>query len=144
MDYSLRSAVPNDFEFVKYIHHETLREYVEPLWGWDEKYQDEQIREMFVPEKFFIVQVQNKDVGILVTEDKGTDIFLASISIIPSFQRKGLGKKIVLDVMKKAEAENKYVSLQVLRTNHLAKKLYLGLGFKPAGETEFSYQLSNV
>jgi len=137
--YTLREANENDFEFVRTIHHRTLRQYIEPIWGWDECQQDDQVRKIYDPKKFFIIQKYAKDIGILATEDRGIELFFASISIIPEVQRNGIGSQVIQDIIKEAKHRKIPISLQVLKTNILAKKLYERLDFKLTSETNTHY-----
>jgi putative acetyltransferase len=141
LKYTLRQAVEADFEFVKTLHHETLREYVEPLWGWDEVVQDQQVREIFKPQEFKIMEIDRREIGILVTEHGKEEVVLASISIIPILQGMGIGTKVIKEVLRIAREKGLTVSLAVLKTNSSAKKLYERLGFKSTGETESHWQM---
>jgi ribosomal protein S18 acetylase RimI-like enzyme len=65
---------------------------------------------------------------------------LIQIQIDPRYQGKGLGKKILKDLINEAIYEGKSISLHVLKTNK-AQKLYLSLGFEIIGEDEHSYHM---
>lgn len=140
--YNLRPAKEADFDFVKNIHHQTLRDYVEPIWGWDEKFQDDQVKKRFIPERFQIVTQGAKDIGILVVEHNEREFFITSISITPRLQSRGIGRKIICDIVTRAKAEGKCTSLQVLKTNKPARKLYERLGFHVLAESEYHFQMS--
>lgn len=64
--------------------------------------------------------------------EQENEIPLASIRLLPKFQNRGIGTKIILDLIEKS---NKPVKLKVLKVNP-ARKLYERLGFKVSGETE--------
>lgn len=139
MDYSLRPARPSDLEFVVSLHHETLREYIEPIWGWDQKTWDGFVKDWFKPEKVKIVQINSKDVGLLVVEERESEIYFESVSLTPSLQGQGIGSKIVSDVVKQAAAKNLPINLDVLKTNDGARRLYERVGFRVCGETDAHY-----
>lgn len=39
MDYKIRAATPDDHDFIYKLKAESVRPYVEKIWGWDETYQ---------------------------------------------------------------------------------------------------------
>ena len=57
----------------------TLRDYVEPIWGWSEERQDEIVARWFKPERIQIIRQKGKDVGLIVVEKRADDIYLESI-----------------------------------------------------------------
>jgi len=127
---NFRDANEFDYDFVKNLHHLTLKEYIEPIWGWDETEQDQALRKWFNPAKVKIIQDINKEIGIVVVIHRQKDIFFESISIIPGYQKQGLGTKIIKNIIDEAKKKQMPIVLQVLKTNHKAKKLYERLGFK--------------
>ncbi len=114
-NYFLRKASELDFEFVRTIHHQTLREYIEPIWGWSEVQQDSHVKRIFSPEKFQIIQYD-------------TSINLESISIVPELQDKGIGSKIIQQIIAEGETRRLSIYLEVLKSNTPAKRLYKRLG----------------
>ncbi len=141
MSYTLRQADESDFEFVKKLHHETLREYVEPIWGWDEDRQDQFVKNWFKPERIKIVQVKTINAGLILVAERKEDIFLESISITPKLQGKGIGSAVIRDVMLQAKQKNRPLRLQVLKTNPNARRLYERLGFVLEDTTDTHFEL---
>jgi ribosomal protein S18 acetylase RimI-like enzyme len=135
-EYALREAAPEDLPFVLDLHHRTLREYIEPIWGWDKAKWDEIISNWFKPERVQLIQQHATDIGILVVEPREEELFFESISLLPDFQNKGLGSLIIQNVLRDARDSKKPVRLEVLKTNIPAQKLYLRLGFRVYETTE--------
>jgi ribosomal protein S18 acetylase RimI-like enzyme len=140
-EYSLRPATSEDFSFLRELHRQTLKPYVEQLWGWDEQQQENLLRERFAPEKLQVIQIAGKDTGILQVETKPNEVFLGNILLAPEFQRRGLGGKIVGDVVAQATARGLPVALTVLKPNP-AKRLYERLGFQVMREDDVRYFMS--
>lgn len=141
-EYSLRPATSADFSFLRELHRQTLRPYVEQIWGWDEQQQENLLRERFAPEKLQVIQIAGKDTGILQVETKPNEVFLANILLAPEFQKRGLGRKIVSDVVEQAKVRGLPVALTVLKPNP-AKRLYERLGFQVTKEDEVRYFMSH-
>jgi len=127
--YSLRQATGDDFAFLYDLHRTTIREAVEATWGWDEAFQHRRFREHFDPAGSQIIVVDGRDVGVLQVEEWGDEVFLGLIEIALSHQGRGLGTRVIKDVMAVAHAEKRPVHLHVLRTNPRARRLYERLGF---------------
>ncbi|HLM00911.1 MAG TPA: GNAT family N-acetyltransferase, partial [Pyrinomonadaceae bacterium] len=66
--------------------------------------------------------------------EKKDETALVSIRLLPEFQNRGIGTKLIKDVLAASIAKNKPVRLQVLKINP-ARNLYERLGFEISGET---------
>ena len=139
--YALRSALKADLAFVTALHHDTMREYIEPVWGWQQERWDRFVENWFDPGRAKIIQKDAIDVGILVTDEQSSLVYLESLSIVRPYQGQGLGTQVIQDLILAASAQCLPVVLDVLKTNVRARMLYERLGFKPCGESETSDRL---
>jgi ribosomal protein S18 acetylase RimI-like enzyme len=140
--YSLRQAFPSDLPFVTSLHHETLKEYIAPIWGWDEKQWDGFIAAWFKPERVQIIVWDDVDVGILVVEQFDSHYLFESISVSPHLQNRGLGTTVIRDVIARADKLHLPIKLDVLKSNILARRLYDRFGFTVIGENEAHIQMA--
>lgn len=95
-------------------------------------------RVLYQFDKAHIIFLHHHPIGLLKinrTEDK-TEVL--QLQIDPEQQGRGLGKKILKDILDEASETGKTVTLSVLKTNK-AQNLYSALGFKIVGEDEHSY-----
>jgi len=136
--YEFRPYTKNDYEFVYDTKKTAYKIYVELNWGkWDEEAQ----REMFV--KF--IETYGKDIKIIMFEGKTAGFYhgenlpnnayeIGNICIIPECQGKGLGTRILKDVL----AEHKYqdIYLRYFKQNPVVK-LYERLGFQMLEELPY-------
>jgi ribosomal protein S18 acetylase RimI-like enzyme len=133
---TLRPATANDFELAKRIHHTTLREVVDRVWGWDEAQQDDLFRTTFRPETMQIIQVGAKDAGVLAVETpRPGEVFLANIQILPEYQNRGVGTQLLKGLIDEARRTKTRLTLKVLRPNP-ARRLYERLGFSVVAEDD--------
>jgi len=137
----LRLATPDDSEFLYNLKKQTLKEYITQIWGWNEKDQRDYYKKIFEPDKYHIIQQNGEDIGCLSIEEQHNKIMLNIIEITPEYQNKGIGSKLIRDLIKKGSQENKTIELQVFKVNQRAFKLYRTLGFKLVNETETHYQM---
>lgn len=133
--YNLRPSTFEDFTFVREIYHTILKDQVEPIWGWDDTFQEVQNNNSFKPQEFEIIEVDGKSVGILETERLSDAIYMKSISIQPEFRGRGIGTKVLSSLIDKGRDLNFGIVLRVLKTNTDAKRLYERLGFQTYEET---------
>jgi len=76
-----------------------------------------------------IILHNKKSIGRLYTWESLNEIKIIDISILPEYQRKGFGTKILQQILNKAIQAEKKVSLHVITSNP-ALKLYERLGFR--------------
>jgi ribosomal protein S18 acetylase RimI-like enzyme len=139
-DIDYRAAQTEDYEFLFSLHREVMREYVEYTWGvWDDVVQRDDFRKQFIPSHLQIIQFQGRDIGVLFIEDRVEEIFIASLEILPEYQRQGIGSSVMQGLFEAAAKQNKPVALQVLKVNRRARSLYQRLGFGITGENDTHY-----
>jgi ribosomal protein S18 acetylase RimI-like enzyme len=132
---SFRQIVSDDFDFLWRLHNAALKVYVEKTWGWDEERQRELFAENFNAINGELIVVDDADAGYLWTIEKETETLLVSIRLLPEYQNKGIGTKVIKNVLTKSK---KPVRLQVLKINP-AQNLYKRLSFETVSETEMHF-----
>ncbi|AQS36908.1 acetyltransferase (GNAT) family protein [Shewanella psychrophila] len=85
-----------------------------------------------------LIVFYGETIGTLKYREDDGKVEIMQIQIHPSLQGQGLGKKVVQQVLTKAD--NRAVELTVLKGNP-ALKLYQRLGFIITGEDEFEYHM---
>jgi ribosomal protein S18 acetylase RimI-like enzyme len=128
-----RRASEDDRLFLWRLHRDTLRAYVEPIWGWDDERQWSLFRDQRDLSKYEVVMHDGRDIGCLRVDERPDDLCLDYIAILPSDQGRGFGTQLVIDVLQRATARQLRVRLSVLKSNP-ARRLYLRLGFHVTGE----------
>jgi ribosomal protein S18 acetylase RimI-like enzyme len=139
-DITLRPASRDDYDFLWALLVDTLRPYVEATWGWDEGYQRTRFRDHFDPARREIVLADGAAVGVISVERREDSIFLSTIGITSAYQGRGIGTRLIQDLLEEAGARGVPVELQVLKVNP-ARALYERLGFGVAGESETHWQM---
>jgi len=129
-----RHATDGDADFLYALYVETMKEYVDRTWGWDDTFQVSVFRKNYVPDNIQIITFSGEDIGMISLEERTDDVFLRAIEIRPTLQHQGIGAKIVQQVINDAALKLKPVHLQVLKVNP-AKSLYGRLGFSVIEET---------
>lgn len=131
-----------DYDFVYEVKKNAYKKYVEECWGtWNEEDQRTYFEKFIttVRNNAYIIMDGNTKIGFYNGEvlDNG-NYEVGNICIIPEYQGKGIGSKILKDILD--ENKDKDIEIQYFKQNPVGK-LYERLGFVPSGETEFHYQM---
>lgn len=87
--YTLRQAEQADYDFLYHLHKETMQAYVEATWGWNEEWQREYFDRKWDPCRRQIIQVNGRDAGVLVVDNRQGEHYLGLIELLPEFQGAG-------------------------------------------------------
>ncbi len=139
--YTFRQATDRDFEFLFALHRESMRAYIEPIWGWHEEWQAEYFRQKFEPAGRRIIRIDGTDAGVLVVEERPGEMYIALIELLPKFQGRGVGTAIINRLKAEASDKGLSVSLHVLNTNKPARRLYERLGFRASSEEQYRIKM---
>lgn len=143
--YKLKKYSNNYYNFVYEVKKEAYKKYVEENFGeWNEEIQKEYFDKFIndVKENAYIIEYDNKDVGFYngeVIENGNYEI--GNICIIPEYQGRGIGTKILKKVIKQNIDRN--IKLQYFKQNPVGK-LYQRLGFVLVGESKYHYQMEKL
>lgn len=122
-------ATDDDFDYCENIHHEGMRPYCEPLWGWDENFQHERYRRLWMPNRIKLLVLDDSRIGYIETEANDNVIKLVNIFVNPILRKQGIGSKVINHLIDESRGKFSRITLNVLHNNP-AKKLYEKLGFK--------------
>jgi ribosomal protein S18 acetylase RimI-like enzyme len=126
-DIALRPATADDAEFFFDLHEASLGPYVDQIWGWDDEEQRAYLARHLVLQRVRVIVVDGVDVGRLDVEEGDDEVFLALIELAPDHQGRGIGGRLIRDLLDRADG--KRVTLSVLEVNRRAYQLYRRLGF---------------
>jgi ribosomal protein S18 acetylase RimI-like enzyme len=126
MEFTLRPATADDLPFLWRLREAAMRPVYEPAEGWDEAVQRERAAESIAGR---IVLVGGEPAGALTVKDRGHELHLAWVAVLPRLQGQGLGTALVRLAQAEAAAAGRPLSLHVLPSNP-ARQLYERLGFE--------------
>nr|WP_315026874.1 GNAT family N-acetyltransferase [uncultured Chryseobacterium sp.] len=137
LDLHYKKADHTDIDFLLHLRMKTMNPHYETS-GLSTDRETTLQRVLYQFEKANIIFLDNQPIGMLKIDRTFTHIEVLQLQIDPDQQGKGLGKKILSDILEEASLAGKTVSLSVLKTNK-AQHLYSSLGFQVVGEDERSY-----
>jgi len=135
---TLRPATLDDKEFLWRLHRETMRQYVDQTWGWEDSWQRQRFEENFNPTSIQIIECERQPVGLMRLERRDDEIFLSLIEIAPEFQNRGIGSQLIRELFRECDSTRRPMRLFVLKVNP-ARRLYERLGFVCVEETATHY-----
>ena len=139
---TVRKYTNKDYKFVYEVKKNAYKNYVEECWGaWIEEDQQKYFQNFInkVKDNTYIIQYDIKDIGFYngeILENHNYEV--GNICIIPEYQGKGIGTKILKDILEKYKDTD--IEIQYFKQNPVGG-LYERLGFEKSGETNFHYQM---
>ena len=142
MDYKIRIATPNDHDLIYTLKAESVRPYVEKIWGWDEDYQKKDFDSDFSNfEQFHVIEIDNSFVGFVQCYFEFPYFEVVEIHLFPECRGKGIGSDILRYLQKVCVAQDRKIRIGCFKENHRAKQLYQKLGFVQTEETDTHFIL---
>ncbi|AOW14172.1 hypothetical protein LPB72_06380 [Hydrogenophaga crassostreae] len=133
--FSLRPSAAIDAPFVFSTIEETMREHVIATWGrWDGSRVRHEAAKLSCSNAAQITEVAEQPAGLVVVERLQTHIQLEQLLILPAYQRKGIGRVLIVDLAQEAQARSIPVCLRLLAVNP-ARSFYEKLGFRVTAST---------
>jgi len=118
---SKRQATGGDRELVQAIHHRAYRDVVERQYGrWDETVQEKYFDTAWVAAAHEIILCDNVACGYCSIESRADELFVAELVIDPAFQGRGIGTRVMEEVINDAVARGLPVRLQTHLVNRAA------------------------
>jgi len=136
MEFQLRPALPEDFDLTLQIKAQSLKPYIDLIWGWDDQQQYDYHEKNYRPEDIRMILLKDEEVGYLEVTETEEFIWLKNIFIVEDHQNKGIGGDILKQELKDAGLKNKPIRLHVFKINKKAQALYERLGFRVVGKKD--------
>jgi len=143
-DIKFSSVSAEDIQFGYNLWKLTQKEYLEKIISeWNDEFQlknykDERIRNL---ENNYIIKYKENSIGWMEYELLKDYIYINQLHIIPEYQNKGIGTKILNEYFVYGKKENKNIFLEVLQGNDRALEYYKRIGFNEYDECSISKTL---
>lgn len=111
---TLRPATAADYAFLADLHRQTFAGYTAQTWGWNEGRLTAEFRQAFESSVRQVVYLERQAIGSLVVADEGDSLFLDYLAILPTYQRTGIGTKLIQMILDKVARRAIAVRLHVL------------------------------
>ena len=129
---------PSAFEFAFLAKKEALGPHVAVKWGWDDEYQRRVHSERWVTKSFFRILTDGEAAGTVAIDESPSHIQFGEFYLLPPFQRRGVGGKVLASVIETSAEKHLPVRLECLKWNP-ALSLYKRAGFIVTHESDTHY-----
>ena len=144
MNVNRRAPTEADVEFARELHAACYREVVIAQFGsWDPVLQAGFFQQKWGEGGFEIVELDDVPIGVVATQWGPDHLFVSEIQIDPAHQGRGVGTRIMDELIAEATSRRLPVRLQVLRQSR-ARRWYERLGFAQTGETSTHWTLERA
>lgn len=123
------------FEFAFQAKKQALGPHIIVKWGWDEAYQRRVHSERWAAKSFFRIVFEGEAVGTVAIDEWPTHVQIGEFYLLPEFQRKGIGGKVLATVMERSIQRQLPLRLECLKWNP-ALSLYQRAGFVVTSESD--------
>ena len=135
MELSRRQATESDKAFVREAMRRAYRDVVIHQFGtWDDNHHNRRFDDKWLYGGFEVVELAGESIGAIWTTYEASYVRLRDLFLVPAFQGRGIGSRLMNDELTKARRLGKPLRLRVLKENR-ARALYRRLGFSDCGET---------
>ncbi|MEO8466537.1 MAG: GNAT family N-acetyltransferase [Gammaproteobacteria bacterium] len=142
MRYRLVRAVVRDQRWLDQLRRSVYRDLFFATFGhWDEARHVRHTAECWDLGQISIIEVDGARVGMIQILDQAALVEVGELQIQPSHQNRGIGSRILSDVVDQAHKRGKTVTLSVALQNARAYEFYRRCGFQQAAQTETHNQL---
>ena len=135
-----RPARESDRRFCYEVKRAALGPYVERTWGWDEAFQQEFHTADWQRRRPDVVVLDGEDAGTVQYTRREGGYHLGEFYLLPRHHGRGIGSRLLRQMLGRADAEGVPVRLEVLKVNP-ARSLYERHGFRVCGETETHFRM---
>lgn len=142
MRYRLLQAAANDQRWLDQLRRSVYRELFVAAYGsWDEERHVRHVNECWGRGHISIIEVGGERVGMVQLLDQTGFLEIGELQIQPSHQNRGIGSRILSDIVDQAHKRGKSVKLSVALKNERANDFYQRCGFRHVSQTETHNEL---
>ena len=112
MEYIIRSATPDDYDLIYILKSQSVRPYVEKIWGWDENYQQNDFdRDFSQIDQFKVIEINGEFIGFVQYHLEHSRYHVVEIHLLPEYRGNGLGSNILKAIQEICIAQGKKIQL---------------------------------
>lgn len=130
---TLRPATRGDRAFVERLYFDTMQPLLSALNEWDQTTARRRFHNGYHQKDACIIMDGSAPLGWMQVTETPKALVLNQIHLVPEVRGHGIGSRLIQDLMARATAGGRGVTLAVVRNNP-ALKLYERLGFSVVGE----------
>jgi ribosomal protein S18 acetylase RimI-like enzyme len=119
----------------------SLRQHIEPAFGWDLDLQRRRFDQEYPSGNVSIVMFEGRRAGFLSVDPRSESVHVSLLLLEPEFQGLGIGRRVMDRVWVQSFEEQRPVTLSCFRSNQRALRFYEGIGFEVRAVDEYFVNL---
>jgi len=139
-EFRLRAAKPGDYLFALSLYMEGAKRHLSKIGLWDRPRIATKFRNGYKLAPARIICVGDRPIGWIQVADLVSRLHLRQLHLIRDFRGRGIGTRLIGDLLAGADALGKPVTLDVMHGNP-ARLLYLRLGFRQMSQDAAKRQM---
>jgi len=145
MRITLRPAQRTDEAWLEGVRRAAYQDLFKATWGgWDETRHRRHFEESWRRGHISIIESDGVSVGMVQVFDGADTVEVGEIQILPRYQNRGIGRRVLVDVIDAAHKIGKRVLLSLGLKNDGAYRLYGSLGFHELSRSDTHIHMSCV
>jgi GNAT superfamily N-acetyltransferase len=140
MEFALRPATADDFQFAFAVKRDALGPYVAQRWGWDDDVQLLHHQGQWTEKPWQVILRAGERVGTVSVHWRPTHLQFGEFYIAAPHRRQGLGTAVLRASLEEADGRRLETRLEYLKWNPVAS-LYARHGFRIVSENDIHYFL---
>lgn len=133
MDLIVRLATAEDAPFLRALNRAAYEELAVRIFGcWDEAVKRDKFESKLARGGFRVIVLGSERVGAILSVDGNRHVTSRDLMVLPQFQRRGIGSRMLELEIARATALQKPIRLHTSRFNE-ARRFYLRHGFAETG-----------
>jgi ribosomal protein S18 acetylase RimI-like enzyme len=142
MRYRLLRTTDRDQRWLDQLRRSVYRElFLETFGSWDEALHVQQASECWDRGYISVIEVAGERVGMVQMFDRDGFVEVGELQIDPEHQERGIGGRVLSDVVEQAHKRGKTVTASIMRENGRALGFLQRYGFELAEQTETHHRL---
>ncbi|WP_240349386.1 GNAT family N-acetyltransferase [Halomonas binhaiensis] len=131
-------ACTRDYDFAFSVKKDALGPHIERQWGWDEEYQLRIHEQRWREKPWFLIYLGEQKVGTVSLQEAPSTLRFGEFYISSKWRGKGIGTRVITDVVSRCDIENRTCKLEYLKWNPVGS-LYKRHGFEVVDENDIHY-----
>ena len=136
MEITARPALSEDRDAIRHLYEQTMREYIEAIWGWDQSWQDKDFASALQTSLTFVLESDATLLGYFQIDQDASHDYLRMLILKPAARYAGIGAKVLSRILQVAHDNGKALKLRVFKSNGGAKRFYEREGWTVLAEEE--------
>ncbi len=126
-----RPAQDSDYDWLYALNQEVYQDLITLEFGyWDVEEELALFQDAWQSHNINLIIVAGERAGMFILEARDNYLWLSEIQITAMYQNRGIGSKIIQQLIAKSRQQKTPLRLRVLHANHRAYQLYQRLGFR--------------